>query len=119
MKTFIAAAVALVAGIAIGVPAFALADSGTPETYGGYQVVTVTAATDIVNGSAIADAYCPDETWALTGGGFFVNNFNARVIDNRNVDPAEGASYWHVTATVGNSPSTGSVTAQAICTKLG
>lgn len=115
MKTFIVALVALAAGVGIGVPALALADSGSPETYGGYQVITVTASSNVANGSAVADAYCPDSTWALTGGGFFINNFSARVIDNRNIDPAEGASYWHVTA----ASTTGTLTAHAICTKLG
>lgn len=31
------------------------------------------------------------------------------------IDPAEGASYWHVTA----ASTTGTLTAHAICTKLG
>lgn len=121
MKSIIIAAVALVAGVAVGVPAVALGEDGSASTYGGYQVITIEEETSIVSGSATTDAACPDESWALTGGGFFTNNFQARIIDNRNIDPATGPSYWHVTATVEGTTSAnfGTLIARAICTKLG
>lgn len=121
MKTWIVAVAALILGVGISIPALALADNGTPATYGGLQVVTVQADVPLSSSSGMAQAYCPDSSWAATGGGFYVEaaGSNVRAIDNRKLeaDDGTGRDFWHV-AIFGGSGS-GTLYVQVVCTKLG
>lgn len=111
--------------LVLGLSAAVYAEDGVSETYGGYQVVTVAETFSYSNGSAVGDAYCPDESWRVTGGGYFVESFRAVVVDNRDVDGAPNSEpdSWHVTATsqAGGAivPNGTELTVRAICTKLG
>lgn len=119
MKTWIVAVVALIFGVGISIPALALAN-GTPATYGGLQVVTVQESAAFSGSSATAQAYCPDSSWAATGGGFYAEGAgaNVRAIDNRKLkDDPTGRDFWHVAAFGGSG--SGTLYVQVVCTKLG
>lgn len=119
MKTFIIALVALAAGVGIGIPAIAVAESSNPDTFGGYQVQTVEVSAPITAGQPKAvSAHCPDESWAATGGGFTISGASTgRIIDNRRVFGDPGTEYWLVTIT--GPTTTGTLYVHAVCTKLG
>lgn len=121
MKTWIVAVAALILGVGVSIPALALADPGTTETYGGYQVVTVQASAPFSGSSAMTDAFCPDSSWAATGGGFYMEGAGAaRVVDNRKLraDDGTGRDFWHVTV-FGGTTGAGTLHVQVVCTKLG
>lgn len=114
----------LAALMVIGLSAAVYAEDGVSDTYGGYQVVTIVEDVNFSGGTALLDAHCPDETWRVTGGGYYISGtLRAVIVDNRDVDGGAGASdFWHVTAfsTPGFTvPNTSILTVRAICTKLG
>lgn len=115
----------LAALMVIGLSAAVYAEDGVSDTYGGYQVVTIEEIVTFSSGSAVGDAYCPDETWRVTGGGYFAASFRAVIIDNRDVDgaPDNEPDSWHVTATsqAGGAlvPNGTEMAVRVICTKLG
>jgi hypothetical protein len=112
----------LAALMVVGLSAAVYAEDGVPETYGGYQVVTVSDAVNFAGGAAAVSAFCPDETWRVTSGGYFISGtVRAVVVDNRGVDEPT-ADRWHVTAfsQAGSTvPTTAVLTVQVVCTKLG
>lgn len=117
MKALWVALAALVLGIAGGLGAVAYANGPTPTTYGGYQVVTQEATVTFSSTSAQVTATCPDASWSVTGGGYTTANLRTVVVDNQDVEDANGVSGWYVAAV--NTLASGNLTAYAICTKLG
>lgn len=109
----------LAALMVVGLGAAVHADTTSSGTYGGYQAVQVEEIVPFTSSTVSAVVECPDASWAVTGGGYALENGVSGfvVLANSYTTTSTGIGSWTVAATK-TSGST-NIRVRAVCTKLG